>query len=378
MGLVASLSKLERKFAWSFLGFVLAVIFGALSLYIEFWRDVSARLEFNILSNTPVLSVQEQVPQLEVLYNGYDIAKGGQTLSVLLMRVVNSGSANLLTGDYDSKVPIGVDVSGGTLIRADVAGASNDYIEQVAGARPSQGTVTFEPVILEPGEWFLVKLLVLHDLRSQPGITARGKIAGMKGIPVTSSTATSKNANFWYRAFSGSAWTQIVRLLGYVVGFVGLLFLLIAPPAFIIDKVSLQRRKRLVSRFKKETKAHYGDADQTIFDGFVNGGAPYVEWLSKQLSDPEQLHEDVKKHLERKDDFHAHGPGPFIVSDVDVEGDTQWVRMIPFFDLGALIKRGLVVQSDGRWVVAPEHQAVAKAFTEYVQRHPIQIDGTSR
>ncbi len=132
MGIVASITRLDRSFGWSFLGFILAVIFGILALYSEFWKTTSPILEFELLSNTPVLDVREKLPDLEVLYQKEDIARTGRTLSVLLCRVVNHGSANLLSTHYDNKAPIGIAVNGGTLIRVELSATSNPYLATAA------------------------------------------------------------------------------------------------------------------------------------------------------------------------------------------------------------------------------------------------------
>lgn len=54
MSLASALDRLDKKYAWSLLGFVLAVIFGALSIYTEFIRDRRPQLRFEIISEENV------------------------------------------------------------------------------------------------------------------------------------------------------------------------------------------------------------------------------------------------------------------------------------------------------------------------------------
>jgi hypothetical protein len=50
MGFISKFAQLDKKFAWSFLGFLLAAIFGGLRLY---WicEDASPIIKYEVLSN---------------------------------------------------------------------------------------------------------------------------------------------------------------------------------------------------------------------------------------------------------------------------------------------------------------------------------------
>ena len=82
MGLRDFLNSIDKKYAWSLLGVVLAVLFGGLTVYSEFVRDRKPKLRFEVVSNTGVLDVREELGQLEILYDGIDIKKSKQSLRV--------------------------------------------------------------------------------------------------------------------------------------------------------------------------------------------------------------------------------------------------------------------------------------------------------
>lgn len=370
MGLVASITKLDKNFGWSFLGFVLAAVFGALSLYTEFWKQNTPRLEFELLSNTPVLDVRERLSDLEVLYQGKDIARGGKTLSVILVRVVNRGSANLLSMHYDSKVPIGLDIAGDALIRAELSGTSNEYLAKAAGVVAKDASVTFEPVILEPGEWFLVKLLVLHSIGSQPTVSAHGKVAGMHSVPVILTIPATEKESFLYHVFSGSMWTQLVRLVAYFFGAILFGVAVVIPPMLILDSLSTRRRRKLVARFKAATKVPLTDADQFVFDGFVLGGLQYVQRLTNAVADPERLQSRVSTFLATKDqppsDTEMLPMEEAMVTEISIDGRrVHYPRR--YFDVAPMMKHGFIVESGGKWMAVPERLKVATSFIEYVE-----------
>src|SRR5689334_6871850 len=103
MGLIQAFRRIEKGFAWSFLGFVLAACFGGLATYTEFFKSRSAQLEYDLLSNTPVLTTREDVPALKILYENLDIRQTKQMLSVVSLRIRNTGEADILNGHYDAR-----------------------------------------------------------------------------------------------------------------------------------------------------------------------------------------------------------------------------------------------------------------------------------
>lgn len=350
MAILAALKKYD--IGWSFWGFVLAAVFGTFALYQEFWKTTSPLLRFELLSNTPVLDVREKLTELEVLYQKQDIAKSGQTLSVLLIRVLNHGTANLLSTHYDSKAPIGVVITGGKLLRAEISSTSNDYLSKAAAVKATDASATFDPVILEPTEWFVVKLLVLHNAGTPPSLTGSGKIAGMHSIPITQLPAGDQE-DFWSHAFSGGVWTQLARLGGYFLALPILFAALLIPPITVFVAISMWRRKRLVSRFRQNAKVHLDPADEFIFEGFVNMGAQYVQRLTNLVADPDRLQERVADYLAGRDSKHP---------ERQIHPAVVWPAMI-----NDMIEHAFIKQVDGRWVPSPDRLKVATSFIDYLE-----------
>jgi hypothetical protein len=52
MSMSSALNRLDKRYAWSLLGFVLAIVFGLLSLYTEFWRDRRPQVRFEVVSDS--------------------------------------------------------------------------------------------------------------------------------------------------------------------------------------------------------------------------------------------------------------------------------------------------------------------------------------
>src|SRR5688500_2779111 len=107
MGIIKSLLKIEKKFAWSFIGFLLAILFGAFSIYTVYFMDTNPKLDFVIESNTNVLDLKENVRQLDILYQGENIKESDKNLSIFKIKIENPSKVNILNTFYDSRDSIG-------------------------------------------------------------------------------------------------------------------------------------------------------------------------------------------------------------------------------------------------------------------------------
>lgn len=252
MPLFQRLRDIEKKYAVSLLGFILAIPLALAAIYTDFLREQRPNLKYEILSNTPVLDIHEQVGNLSVLFRGQDIRQTGQSLYALTLRVVNDGRADILIGSYDDQEPFGFAVPPETIVeRAEVLDASNDYLRRSVSVdvRPDS-LVVFRKVIMEHGESFTVKILILQKGESDiPSIAPMGKVAGVNRIGITYPYRERNQISFWEQTFSGGMATQIVRLLSYSI----ILVVLIALFAFLGERISAlrnwYRRKRLVREF---------------------------------------------------------------------------------------------------------------------------------
>ena len=232
---------------WSLLSVILAVLFGGLTVYSEFIKDRKPKLKFEVVSNTSVLDVREELGKLEILYDGLDIKKSKQSLRVVIVRVVNPGETDILMDHYDERVPLGFAISNGELLRAELLRASSQYlISNLRVSFTDSLRGVFEPVILESKEFFTFKALILHAQGTPPTLSPQGKIAGIKTINLTEKSSTESEKSYWHLVFAGGVWVQAARLISYFFGLILLLFAVISPVVFISGKFT--RRKR--------TKAH--------------------------------------------------------------------------------------------------------------------------
>lgn len=138
-------------------------------------------------------------------------------------------------------------------------------------------------MILEPGEYFIVKLLVLHKTDSVPGILAYGKIAGQQKIDVVNSIDTKQDDSFLKRTYRGNIWVQLLRLISYAIVTIVLLVIIIIISENIDAVKNKNRRKKRINEFKNLKSYEYTKMDDAIFDRYLNHDSISFQEMSRLL-----------------------------------------------------------------------------------------------
>src|SRR5260221_9969884 len=130
MGLFRKFSEMDKTFCWSFLGFFLAIVFGAISIYTTFFYERKPDLKLTVLGNTTVYDIREDVPKLDILFDNSSIKQSSQTLSIITAKIVNDGGQGITKSSYDDSDPLGFVVEPGKLINTEVLDASDPYLKK--------------------------------------------------------------------------------------------------------------------------------------------------------------------------------------------------------------------------------------------------------
>lgn len=109
-----------RRHGWNIVSTTIGVVGIIFALYTHY-KDDTPRVSFEVVGNEGVLDVKEKLPDLEVFYQGQDIANSAETLSVVLVRISNLGNRSVTLTDYDDKSPIEASISSGRILRGVVA-----------------------------------------------------------------------------------------------------------------------------------------------------------------------------------------------------------------------------------------------------------------
>lgn len=271
--------EMDQRFSWSFLGFMVATLLGAVTMYIEFYKENKPDINFIITANTSVLDIREILGSLDVFYQGESLSKNKKDLRLITFEVINQGNTAILSNFYDPNDPVGFSVVDGKIADEPVLiDASNDYLKnKLVIEKRTESSVLFSNVILEPSEFFKIKILVLHEIAKKPTIKPFGKVAGVSNIDLFMDYKSGDKRTFLDESFGGGGYPNIARFFLY--GFV-----FIAVCAFIIfllikfDDLKKQRRKtRLIRIFKEYDSDKVSEKDSFFFDYYLSGGANAVK-----------------------------------------------------------------------------------------------------
>lgn len=346
------LRGIERRTPIGIIGLAVGVAFGVYSCS----HQASPKLEFEPLSNSPVLDVKENLPELEVLYRGQDIAKANLSLTDLVLRIVNRGDAQILKSYYDERDPVRIEIGNATIIKAELAGASSEYLERTAAPTGlDQKNIWLAPVILEPAQYYVLKILLLHPAGRAPSIAIGGKVAGQRLLTIQMIGSAPDTPSFVEASFGGSVWVQLARAVAYFVGGILLVIILGTSLAFVTDSFAKWRRKKRVAAFKRSYSESENSAFESIYQAYVENGVGTVAALANFAnSSPEKITKRIAQLKTWKRKRAAY-------RDIPIIHDAPFTAELA---LGT----GLVQQADtGQWQVAPTEKVnMLQAFAAYL------------
>lgn len=269
-----------------------------------------------------------------------------------------------LNSAYDAKAPIKLSVAEGSLVRAEISDASNDYLRSTATLAKSVSDFTLSPVIMEPEEWLNVKALVLHDAKSQPKISVSGKVAGQQSIAIIQAETDPSDVGFWHELIAGGIWIQIARLPIYSFAFALCMMIVSLPLAIIPDEVKVYKRRKLVKKFKARTRVRLSDEDEVIFKWYIDCGSTYLQQLITAAMNPEELQARALKYLE----FKRLEEDPKSEKSRDEDDNYMIDGRYPPRNRSQtekMIEKGFIEEYEGTWRPSPDRLKTANALLDY-------------
>ncbi len=186
--LIERIASIDKRFAWSFIGVVLALLFGAIGIYSTFFYSSKPNLKIEKTSETDVIKLSEDISNLEILYDSTSIKESQKNLRILSFRVINKGNKSITENSYASTHPILLKIEEGEVVQTpEIIDASNKYLKDFESLSydSTLNQILLPPVIIENGEYYILKFLVLHDSEKTPTYKVSGKIEGQNILEIT-------------------------------------------------------------------------------------------------------------------------------------------------------------------------------------------------
>lgn len=266
-----------------------------------FLQEKKVDLRYEIIANTNVLDFNADISKLEVAYDSTNLKQTGENLRIYTVKVVNNGDENIIKEFYDENDPVGIKISSGKIIeQPEIIQASNSYLSRNVKFVSNQNEkIVFSDVIIESGEYFIIKLLVLHKKDKIPNIISFGKIAGQQKIEVVNAVDVKEEMTFLKRVFLGDFWTQLLRLISYFVAGLIIIIIIIGISDKIDSAKERKRKRKNIEDFKMLKTYQYTRMDDAIFDRYFERGGYQFKEMSKLIENEKSLNEIYKELSEK-------------------------------------------------------------------------------
>lgn len=165
--------EILRDPLWTFVGAILAILAVIVTIIIYFAQRKIKKLSYEIVSNTQLLGVKEEMQgNIKVLYNGQEV----KNVHLLTLRFLNAGNQSIVTSDYER--PLSIEVNSNAKI------LTYEVLEQDppnigASLHSTDNKIMLNSVLLNAKDSISIKALV-SDLEGNPKID--GRINGVKEI----------------------------------------------------------------------------------------------------------------------------------------------------------------------------------------------------
>jgi hypothetical protein len=288
---IKEIKNIDSKFAWSFLGVLLGLIFGGLSVYSVFFQIKRPEIHFEITNDSDVLEFNEKVGLLDITYDSISLSRSNQALRIVTFKVINKGQQDILSTLYDDSVPLGFSILNGKFVEIPrVVSPSDEYfVKNLKINTDTLGNATFSRVIIESQKSFTIKSLILYNIGNQPILKAFGKIAGMDTIYIDNLSKSRKETSFFNGVVNGSFAIQVIRFLIYGIPAIILCVLLIIVLIYLDDWKEKRKKVNIVNLFKNYHKNRLTVNDDLIFNIYLKKNFYNLIDFQKLLKDENEL-----------------------------------------------------------------------------------------
>lgn len=261
---------------------LIAIIGFVVTIYLGFVKKTSPIFEYDILSETDFFNNRESASYIKIFIDSTDVQENHLNISTYRIQISNKGNDNISYYDYDTGL-FGLQIVDGTLLESPVLlESSTDYIRAKFSNDSIIKTsfINIPKLTLDVDDYFIIKLVILHEVDVAPSFIPIGKISGQKEIAVN--PIQVPRPNFWIIAFSGNIIVQLVRLIGYLIAAIIVLLVVVAIVSFIGDIVKKKKRQRFIKELQSNK-----NISSIVKEAYINYGASRIVEIQKVFLYPE-------------------------------------------------------------------------------------------
>jgi len=358
--------------AIAFVGLIAAI----LTIYAFLFQGTQNKIQYEIISNSNVFDINTNISKLDIIYDSTSLKKNNQNLRIISLRIKNVGNTNILKTFYDQNSPLGVQITNGYIVEnPEILNTSNDYLSKnVRTFKKDNNLVVFSEVILDMNEFYEIKMLVLHESDKTPKLSAVGKVAGIKYIPIINSSDIEVNVPFLSKAFSGNIFIHLARSLVYFIGVTILILASVGISELISSQKNKRRKRKLIRSFEESIGYTSQRIHEVIFDNFEDYGMRILEKKYSLLTDEDEINarmEQWKEVLQLKNEKEKVIKGRIDVTDLQLsdgsrvsnrdEGKIQLIEEMK--------SEGFLIQTNSHLSVNDELKLTLERFIEHLKKN---------
>ncbi len=282
-----------------FLG-IIAVLGFFFTIYIGFIRKTAPQFEYDIISSTDFFNNSESVTNIKILIDSTDVQVNNLNISTYIIKAENKGNAHITQKEYGVGF-WGLKIINGELLESPVLlECSSEYLSQMFHVSDSMKGATLVPLPALPldiDDYYIIKIIVLHNVDTLPSFQPEGKISGQKNIIINE--AQPNKPNVFSLAFGGNWIVHIIRFVVYSIVFIIILSVIILFSEKFDEWKEKRKRKVIIKELSRRK-----NIQSFVKEDFINNGDFFIEELNEiyQTSEEELTikYQKSKRFIENK------------------------------------------------------------------------------
>ncbi len=317
------------------------------SIYALISSQKEVSLQCDIISTTNVLDINTEISDLDILFKQSSLKKANKNLKLVIIKIKNDGTEDILKTFYDDKAPFGIKPLVGQIVeKPEIIETSNDYLKDNLDITiDSTGIIYFSNVIIDRKEQFTFKLLTLVDKGSEPKFEITGKIAGINGKIEIGLFETQVELPFFKQVFLGDVWVQLIKSVIYFLIIAILIIIIAISSESISDRLKKKKRTKRIEDFKKSDNYVFHHIDSVIFEMYQREEDYRLMLIQEELKDItqlaekyERLTEDLESEKEKSDKRKGYTEEYYMIKE-DLD------------DIKNFIDNGFILKTDEKFIV---------------------------
>ncbi len=327
MKLWKKIKNLDNKFSWSFWSFIIGILGLGSAIYTTFIYKENPSIKFEILTNTSVLDLKENLSKLDIIYSGEKIRNFDQELRITTIKIINTGNVHILKESFDENDIWGFEISNSKIIeKPQIINSSSDYITKNLTIRTDTlNKVFLSSIMFDRKDFFVIKILSITEIESTSSIQTFGKVAGIKTFDIVDTSQDSvKDVGFFKKLLHGNFLIHFSRFWFYLFVIAISATIIFTPIIRISTFIDTKKKRKTIDKFRKNAKVEFDESSEIIFDIYLDRGESTLARIQELLADTPRIkrllriynlkQKEYQEFHEQSIDIMAHSPNerPYI------------------------------------------------------------------